>query len=137
MQNIKKNILIVDDDQVSRFLHRRIFESWEFVNSVHAVSSGKDALEFFNPEYRAITAIPDIILLDLNMPVMNGFEFINAFRELDFPDKDKVLIVIATSSDNPEDIKHAHRLGIRHYITKPLTKDKVLSAILQDEPKVP
>jgi CheY-like chemotaxis protein len=132
MKKIKKNILIVDDDQVSRFLHRRIFESWEFVNLVHAVSSGKDALEFFNPAFRDITAVPDIILLDLNMPIMNGFEFIKAFQAMDFPGKEKVLIIIATSSDNPDDMKRAYDLGIQHYVTKPVTKEKLMSAIFHD-----
>jgi CheY-like chemotaxis protein len=62
---------------------------------------------------------------------MDGFQFIDAFKKLDFPKKEKILIVVLTSSINPNDLQKVKSMGIDHYMTKPVSEEKVL-ALIQD-----
>jgi CheY-like chemotaxis protein len=91
--------------------------------------NGKQALDLLMDYKRH--PLPDVILLDLNMPIMGGFEFLDAFRELRIPGQAKVKIVILSSSDDPVDIRRASEMGIHHYITKPVSIDK-LGKVLHD-----
>ena len=72
---------------------------------------------------------PDIIFLDIDMPVMNGYEFIEAFASLDIPDKHLITIVILTSSLDPGDLAKARELGIKYYFNKPLSKEEIRKLI--------
>lgn len=60
---------------------------------------------------------------------MNGFTFIESFMKLDFPKKEKVKIVVLTSSENPEDIVKVKKLGINYYLTKPINESKLLEIL--------
>jgi CheY-like chemotaxis protein len=99
---------------------------------VHKAADGEQALKIFNHYHSGTVEIPDIILLDLNMPVMDGFGFIQAFQSLTFPRKDNVLIVIVTSSTNPSDMNLAKSLGVRYFLTKPITQESVKTIIQQE-----
>jgi CheY-like chemotaxis protein len=66
------------------------------------------------------------------MPIMDGFEFIEAFKKLEYHGKDETVIVIVTSSYHPQDLEKAHAMGIKHYLTKPITPDS-LRTIFQKE----
>lgn len=124
-----KRILLVDDDPTCNFLCTKFLENLgvPFENSI--AMNGKEALDILMDYKRH--PLPDIILLDLNMPVMGGFEFLSAFRELRIPGQSKVQIVILSSSDDPVDIKKAAEMGINHYITKPISLDK-LGKVIHD-----
>ena len=128
---LKKNILLVDDDRVANFLNEKIIDSLGFANKIYSATNGEEALNIFQDMCQQIDR-PDVILLDLNMPIMGGFEFIEAFKSLDIPFKERILIILVTSSNNPEDIKRAEKLGVRHYLTKPISQDTVKSIILQE-----
>ena len=67
--------------------------------------------------------------LDINMPVMNGFEFMESFNETDIVNKENIKIVVLTSSGNEQDLLRMSKLGIKHYLTKPLTEEKVKKLI--------
>ncbi|WP_178377062.1 response regulator [Chryseolinea serpens] len=73
--------------------------------------------------------LPDIILLDLNMPIMDGFGFLDAFRSLNIPGKDLVKIIIVSSSVNPRDMDRAKRSGSSHYLSKPVTEQSLRRAL--------
>ena len=122
-----KRVLLVDDDPTCNFICTKCLETLGTVQSSVALN-GKQALDFLLDYKRH--PLPDIILLDLNMPVMGGFEFLNAFRELRIPGQAKVQIVILSSSDDPVDIRKAGEMGIHHYITKPVSADKLGKVIL-------
>jgi CheY-like chemotaxis protein len=62
---------------------------------------------------------------------MNGFEFLKAFQDLD-PEKKNVVIIVVTSSFNPQDIEKAKSFGIRHYITKPISAENIKAIILEE-----
>ena len=129
---MKKNVLLVDDSNIDTIINEKIISSLGLVKEVHHAENGEQALKIFNLYQSGTIEIPDIILLDLNMPVMDGFGFIQAFQALNFPNKEKVLIVIVTSSDDPSDIQLAKNLGIKYFLTKPLSSASVQSIIEQE-----
>jgi CheY-like chemotaxis protein len=121
----KKNILLVDDDSIANFLIEKIIQSTGLARNIFKALNGKEALEYFDQN----NELPEVVLLDLNMPVMNGFEFLRAFQVLDVKDKDDVLIIMVTSSGNPSDKEQARSLGVRHYLTKPISAEMIRSII--------
>lgn len=127
---MKKNILLVDDDGVFNLINTKYLERSGHANDIHTASNGEEALNLINDYYSGIQAMPDIILLDLNMPIMDGFSFIEAFQRLQIPRKDSVKIVIVTSSADERDLERAKALGITHYLNKPIT-EKDIKAILE------
>lgn len=125
----KKNILLVDDDEITNFLNERVIHSTGLINGVLKAHNGREALNLLNQHE---DDAPDVILLDLNMPIMNGFEFLQAFQNLELDNKEQMLIIVATSSYNPTDIERAKSLGIKHYVTKPISAENIRSIILQE-----
>lgn len=118
----KKNVLLVDDDQVFNLLNQKTLQMLGVVGEIHVARNGSEALELINQYYIGSRALPEVILLDLNMPIMDGFGFIEAFHRLNIPNIEKTLIIVVTSSDNPADVKRAKELGITNYLTKPLSE---------------
>ena len=123
------NILIIDDDSVCNFINTRIAQTSGFFREIWSVSNGKEALEIFDQTGKGTIATPDIILLDLNMPVMSGFDFIQALNRLEIPNKEAISIIMLTSSDSIVDRQYAVSLGIRYYLLKPLTLNNLQSVI--------
>lgn len=117
----KKNILLVDDDSIANFLIEKIVQSTGLAERIFKALNGREALEVFLSADAEQTTLPEVVLLDLNMPIMNGFEFIQAFQSLEFEGKKNILIILVTSSDNPSDIERARELGIKYYLTKPIS----------------
>lgn len=124
----KKNVLLVDDDSIFQMLGSKALHRVGVKDSdiLHALN-GKQALELLKDHS---TPRPDVILLDLNMPVMNGFEFLAEFNKLSPGERDETRVVIVTSSESDIDIKKARELGAAEYLIKPL-KDEKLSAVLE------
>lgn len=124
-----KCVLLVDDDTIANFLTRKILEEINLASEIHTAMNGKEALHLFNSYYAGDHSLPDIILLDLNMPIMDGFEFLEAFQHLNLPKKDTVKIIIVTSSFSAQDKARAEGLGISQFLNKPLTPEGLLEAI--------
>lgn len=121
----KKNVLLVDDDQIFNLLNQKTLQMLGIVGEIHVARNGSEALELINQYYIGSRALPEVILLDLNMPIMDGFGFIEAFHRLSIPNIEKTLIIVVTSSDNPNDLKRAKELGITNYLTKPLSETEL------------
>lgn len=112
-------VLIVDDDPTFHFIHTKLLEVLGLEGSqISKAANGMEALNLFRSE----NFNPSIILLDLNMPKMDGFEFIKAFSKLNFS-KRVPLVVVVSSSDNESDRSRIRSLGIKHYLTKPVSAD--------------
>ncbi|SRR5258705_2361055 len=124
-----KNVLLVDDDSIFNFLNKEILLRMGLVNDIHTALNGKQAIDLFNDYYGGSKPLPDLILLDLNMPIMDGFGFLEAFRKLDLPDKDQVKIVVVTSSNSQDDVRRANDLGVSQYLTKPLEEHTLRKAL--------
>lgn len=119
-----KNILLVDDDSVCNFINKKILELTGLVGDIGIAENGLEAIQLLSSYYKEML-YPDLILLDINMPVMNGFEFIREFDLMDLSFKDKIEIVIMSSSDNRKDIEVAETLE-RRYMIKPLITTNIL-----------
>jgi CheY-like chemotaxis protein len=115
----KKRILIVDDDMQLNKIHEKILPSSGLATEVHTALNGKEALDYLNMRIEKNYPLPNIIIVDLDMPVMNGFQFIDEFNALSVPGKSKIEVIVFTSSSNVSDRKKAFSKGIRHFVSKP------------------
>lgn len=123
------NFLLVDDDDICLFIHRRVLELTGYCSSAHSASNGKTALEILQRAHAGAMPLPDIILLDLEMPLMNGLAFLDAFRGLPCADKQRIAIVLLTSSVSETDRAYAMSMGVKACLSKPLTQENLNSAI--------
>lgn len=125
------SVLLVDDDISSNFLHKRLLTKLDCVEQIHAVNDGQQALEFLNQKQAdGQFNQPDIIFLDINMPVMNGWEFLDEFQQLPQQQKSDIVLIMLTSSLNPDDkerSKNYQEVNDIHY--KLLTKNKLSQII--------
>ena len=124
-----KTILLVDDDEISIFIITKLLESSGLAREIHAVGNGQVALDLIASTFGGTSFLPDLILLDLNMPVMDGFRFLEAFKKLRLPNKENVKIIIVTSSEDPCDLWRAKEMGISGYLTKPLSREALLQVL--------
>jgi CheY-like chemotaxis protein len=129
--DIMKRVLLVDDDQIFNFLSSKILQKIGIAGEVQTALNGRAALDLINSGYEESAASPDLILLDLNMPIMDGFGFLEAFKNLSIPNKDQIRVVVVSSSQDPRDIQRARDLGVTRYLSKPLTEHS-LRAILEE-----
>ena len=124
------NFLLVDDDDICLFIHRRVLELAGYCKSAHSASNGQTALEILNRAVAGAMPLPDIILLDLDMPFMNGIAFLETFRGMQYPNKERIAIVLLSSSVSEKDKAYAVSLGVHQFLSKPLTQES-LNAVVQ------
>lgn len=123
--------LLVDDDPISIWLQKTVLNEYsDQIGHTHEASNGEEALDFIvefctDDGVSRMHVCPELVLLDLNMPVMDGFEFLEAFHKLNLKLRDNIRIVIVTSSNNPSDIERLKAYNVFKYINKPLTPDKI------------
>jgi CheY-like chemotaxis protein len=119
----KLPILVADDDANDLFFLRRAFSAAKVQNPLHSVANGSELVEYLSGRgkysQREEFPLPFIILLDLNMPVMNGFEVLSWIRNQ--PVLKRLPIVVFSSSNLPEDINQSYDLGANSYAVKPPT----------------
>jgi len=107
-------VLLVEDDEVDVLNVRRAFSKKNFQQELQLADDGLSALEHLDKH-----ELPDIILLDLNMPRMGGLEFLKEFNQQGYANKNIDVFVMSTSSEE-QDINEAKALGAKGYIVKPL-----------------
>jgi CheY-like chemotaxis protein len=117
-----KSILVVDDENVNHLLYTKMLKSCGWTNIIHSAFNGAQALEILEGQCRGELRIPDLILLDLHMPCMNGIEFITAMRQIEcLKDRyQRIVIAVVSASMDPTDFEKARLLGVRHIFSKPL-----------------
>lgn len=131
MQKIN-TILLIDDDAITNFLNERIILKLNIAKNVKVTLNGNEGLAYFiNNSQPKNPLHPDIILLDINMPVMDGFEFVKALYH--YPTIKKTKIVFLTTSRNQQDIDKIKSIGNFKFLNKPLTKEKFLSCLTKKE----
>lgn len=122
-------VMLVDDNDTDNFISKRIIEITKFAKRVEIKNSGKSALQYLQDNQGNLENLPDLIFLDINMPIVDGFVFLFEFEM--FPDelKNKCKVVILSSSDNKRDIeKIVDNEYVIKFITKPLT-DSALNEV--------
>jgi CheY-like chemotaxis protein len=127
MKNLVNCILVIDDDEPTNYFTNMIIEESGCTHFVRIAQSGQQALEYLakseagdDENYPS----PDLIFLDINMPAMNGWEFLEEYKKTKRSDNDKVIIVMLTTSLFPEDIAKANQMEeISGFENKPLTSE--------------
>jgi CheY-like chemotaxis protein len=124
MNNKLKCIMLVDDNHDDNFFHEREIKKYNFVITVITKNTGLEALEYLKSKKNIIGMHPDLIFLDINMPGMNGWEFLQEYNRLNNKLQSQIIIIMLTTSDNPDDESKAKTWDfVSDYITKPLTKE--------------
>lgn len=120
-----KNILLIDDDEVTNFYNIDFLTNNGYAENVYIALNGQEALNKLK-ELESNDRSIDIIFLDINMPIMNGFEFLEAYECLEYRIKSKIVICMLTSSLNESDLKKAQKFtSIDGYVEKALTRNKM------------
>ncbi|SET43123.1 response regulator [Hymenobacter actinosclerus] len=125
-------ILLVDDDPTTNFLSTRLLNRLGVSEEIVVALNGAEALGQLQQRCPATAdaACPALVLLDVNMPVMDGFEFLEAYQQLPAETRQHTVIVMLTTSMLATDRQRAEQLPVAGFLTKPLTREK-LAAILQ------
>lgn len=119
----KRLAMIIDDDEMDQFFHQKTIENAGIFNEIISFYYAVDALEYLkDPSSSEI----DVIFLDINMPRMNGFEFLEA-AYAEFGDSfAKIIVVMVTSSLDPRDLESSNKFNVvKEYINKPISVEAV------------
>lgn len=123
--------MLVDDNKVDNFFHERVITKAKAAAMVISKTSGKEGLDYLTVEVPAGAVRPDILFLDINMPGMNGWEFLEEYKKLDPSMQAKMIVVMLSTSRNPDDIARAQSYGaLTDFKSKPLTK-QMLENVLE------
>ena len=126
-----KHLLLVDDDPTTNFFNRHLIGKMEIFDQIHEAANGQAALDKI-AELHDRGEAPDMILLDINMPIMNGFEFLDRYTKLDDKIKSSVVVCMLTTSLAQEDLERSKEYDILNdYIDKPLYEAKMRELILK------
>ena len=128
-------VLLIDDDDTTNFLNQRLLERLQVTENIRTFINGKQAFDYLynvsNSNYEHADENyfqPELIFLDINMPVMDGFEMLDLYERLDEDFRKKIVLAMLTTSTHPQDTATARKYQAE-YLTKPLTADKVNALI--------
>ena len=128
-----KSILLVDDNEIDTFFHRSVLEKMGVVEHIAEAYDGQEALDYLQ-EAQQKDQMPEIIFLDINMPIMDGWEFLEKFKQAGYDNK-SVVVMMLTTSLNPDDAERAARMQeLSGFITKPLKEEEMEQIVLQHFP---
>lgn len=133
------NICIVDDDEIYKFTVVKTLESIDFDKKIEVFSDGEEAFSFLLDNIDNIEQLPDVILLDINMPVMDGFQFMEEYINIKPRVGKKITIYMVSSSVDSMDIEKAKGISeISDYIIKPIKRGELKAIItgLRDEGRI-
>lgn len=123
-------LFIIDDDKTFQFIMKHNIKATKLVNNIVAFENGKEAIEYLESIIDTTEKIPDMILLDLSMPVMDGWSFLEYYFLLKPRFNKNVPIYIVSSSINPVDFQKAKSIStVTDYILKPVSKDTLVKII--------
>ncbi|MEN0045807.1 MAG: response regulator [Bacteroidota bacterium] len=122
-------IMLIDDDEVTNFYHQFIIEEANCCKQIQIFKDSQNALSFLQDTKNPM---PNIIFLDINMPVMNGWEFLDKYKKLDTKRKRNAVVVMLTTSTNKNDKEKSKTYReVAHFYSKPLT-EKTLFHVMKN-----
>jgi len=121
-----KKVMVIDDTYEDRYVVKRINQKYPFSEDLILMESAADALDYLLSKADASEELPDIIFLDIRMPEIDGFGFLERFERMPDTVKKKMIIIMLTSSLSPEDHKKAmNNKYVHQFINKPFTIEEV------------
>lgn len=125
-----KTIALIDDDDIFIFLITKIIKVSNLIDSIIVFGNGKEAITFLSENVTNPHLLPEIILLDLSMPIMDGWQFLEGLTKLDPHIEKKITIYICTSSISPDDLNKAKNIPyVTDFLIKPVTKEKLIEIL--------
>jgi len=126
----KLTLCIVDDDETSQYILTRAVKSNSGVKNILVFPDGEPAFNFLTENIEEEDKLPDVIFLDINMPIMNGWKFLDEYARLRSKLKKSIAIYIVTSSSHAYDLERAkHANAVSDYLIKPV-KQEVIEEII-------
>jgi CheY-like chemotaxis protein len=121
-----KKVMVVDDNEIDLYVAEFVMKNAKFSEEVICMKSGVDALEYLRPLISDPDEIPQFIFLDINMPEMTGFEFLDEYKNLPENIRKKCIVMMLTTSLNEDDRLQAEQNEfVSKFLNKPLDKDKL------------
>jgi len=130
MQKID-NVLFVDDDEITNYLNVRLVQKLKIANKIKVATNGLEAMDLIKKNRNQGENCPNLIFLDLNMPLMDGFQFLETFSQLEDCTVIPRIVVVTTSTNNKDLDRLQHYSFISGYINKPMTIEK-LKRVLEE-----
>ncbi len=116
-----RSVMLVDDNEIDNIINEKIIEANAFAEQILVFQTGQDALEYLREHQGDVESLPEIVFLDINMPIMDGFQFLTDFEEFADEVRDKCKIIMLSSSISPKDIdRAASSRYVKKYLNKPL-----------------
>lgn len=125
LEDVPLTILLVDDDEAARYLGQRLLRPYAQQVQLVLATNGEEALQALQPAAPGCT----LVLLDLNMPVMDGFEFLEEYQHLPSEQQEHTRVVVVSSSELPADQRRAQELGAG-FLHKPLTSNTISELLM-------
>ena len=123
-------VCVIDDDDIYQFLLKKELKHTNLVEKISMFSDGRKALDFFYEHRKDGEQLPDVIFLDINMPIMNGWRFLDEFRHLMNDISKRVTIYMVSSSFDDRDIKKSKEYSeVSDYIIKPVKRANLISVL--------
>nr|WP_314835388.1 response regulator [uncultured Flavobacterium sp.] len=129
-------VLLIDDDKGTNFINQMIIKKSGITDNIQTVLNGKEAIDFITNKGKfekedQVFPQPMLTLLDINMPVMDGWEFLEAYHNLEEHQKGKIIIIMLTTSLNPDDKKRAQEIDeVSDFKNKPMSLE-IINDIMQ------
>ena len=115
------NLLLVDPDDISLLAYRRMAEMSESFASVRSATNGLTAFDLVNQAIEGRIPIPDVMIINMNMPVLNGITLLKVLKKLDFPDKHQIHLIVVGTDITPEEKIDLQLLGVSDFLEKPFS----------------
>ncbi len=123
-------VFLVDDDKLFVFLTRKTINATNLVTGIQEFNDGEQAIDYLKQIVGNTDLLPDIIFLDLSMPIMDGWGFLKEYMLLEPQIEKKIKVYIFTSSISPHDVERAKGIGVvTDFIVKPLLKEKFIDIL--------
>lgn len=134
MKKLRK-VISIDDEQLNNYIIQRLLERFDCIEEIVSFEEASDALGFLETEKSTTESQPDLLFLDLNMPGMNGWEFIEKYREAIRPERISQIVILSSSILDSDRERAEEIPEVGAYVSKPLDEQKIkelLKSLFED-----